>query len=87
VALDFGKPSQSWIAELSVSEAERHLAAGQFPPGSMGPKVEAAIRYLRSHPGEVLITSLQRLADALAGKTGTRIGRAPAATRRALSAR
>jgi carbamate kinase len=58
---------------MTLEEAERHLKDGQFPPGSMGPKIEAALGYLRSGGGEVLITSTDQLAAALRGETGTRL--------------
>jgi carbamate kinase len=73
VALDFGKPIQRTLDRLPASEARRHLAAGQFPPGSMGPKIAAALRYLDHGGGETIITSLDRAYDALAGSAGTRI--------------
>jgi carbamate kinase len=73
VALDFGKPSQRNLDVMTVAEAERHLAEGQFPPGSMGPKILGAIRFLRNGGREVLITSPGMLGDALAGRGGTRI--------------
>ena len=46
VALDFGKPSQRWLDRLTAAEARKHLAEGQFPAGSMGPKIESALAYL-----------------------------------------
>jgi carbamate kinase len=73
VALDFGTPQQRDVAELTASEAQRHLADGQFPPGSMGPKVRAGIEFLQAGGREVLITSPTSFARALAGETGTRI--------------
>jgi carbamate kinase len=73
VALDFGTASQRFIDAMGVSELERHLADGQFPPGSMGPKIEAAVQFLRSGGREVLITSPEQLGSALAGRTGTRL--------------
>src|ERR671928_1618259 len=73
VAVDFGRPTQRRLDVLDADEARRHLADGQFPPGSMGPKIEAALRYLDAGGGDVLITSPDRLADALAGRTGTRV--------------
>lgn len=81
VALDFNKPTQRWIDHLSLDEALRHAADGQFPPGSMGPKIDAAISYLEglpnaNHDGEVIITSLERAFDALMGRAGTHIRRA-----------
>jgi carbamate kinase len=73
VAIDFGTPSQRFIDRMGVEELERHLADGQFPPGSMGPKIEAALQFLRSGGREVLITSPDQLGQALAGRTGTRL--------------
>ena len=73
VALDFGKPTQRSLDRLTASEARAHLAAGQFPPGSMGPKIAAALRYLDHGGGETIITSLDRAYDALTGSAGTRI--------------
>jgi carbamate kinase len=80
VALDFGKPTQRWLDQMTLDEARRHAAAGQFPPGSMGPKIEAAIGYLEESPlanrdGTVIITSLEKAFDALMGRAGTRIRR------------
>jgi carbamate kinase len=73
VALDFGKPTQRAIDRMTVEEARRYHAEGQFPPGSMGPKIEAALRYLEAGGQEVVITSIERLHDALQGQAGTRI--------------
>lgn len=73
VALDYGKPTQRSLPILSAEDAEAYLDAGQFPAGSMGPKIEAAITFLRSGGREVLITSLEHLRDALERRTGTRI--------------
>jgi len=73
VAVDFGKPSQRFLDRVAASEMRRHLADGQFPPGSMGPKIQAALDFLDGGGGEVLITSTDRLASALRGETGTRI--------------
>ena len=75
VMLDFGKPAQRQVSVMTVSEARAHLAAGQFPPGSMGPKIEAALNYLAVRDGAVVITSLERAFDALGGGAGTRIVR------------
>jgi carbamate kinase len=71
VALDYGKPTQRHLDEMTVEEAEVHLRGGQFPPGSMGPKIQAAIDYLRGGGKRVIITSPGKLGDALEGKTGT----------------
>ncbi|MFN0160821.1 MAG: carbamate kinase [Burkholderiales bacterium] len=75
VMLDFGKPTQRGVARMTVSEARRHLADGQFPPGSMGPKIEAALNYLALADGEVVITSLENAFAALDSGAGTRIVR------------
>jgi carbamate kinase len=78
VALDFGQPTQRWLAHMTLAEARRHAAAGQFPAGSMGPKIEAAISYLEespqaNHDGVVIVTSLEKAFDALMGRAGTHI--------------
>jgi carbamate kinase len=73
VAVNFGRPDQRFLDRIDLDEAREHLADGQFPPGSMGPKVSAAIQFLETGGGEALITSPDLLADALAGRTGTRI--------------
>jgi len=73
VAVDFGKPSQRFLDRVSAEEAERYFAEGQFPPGSMGPKIRAALDFLSAGGREVLITSPDRLAAALRGETGTRL--------------
>jgi carbamate kinase len=71
VAIDFGKPSQQNVDRLSVTEAEKHLAAGQFPAGSMGPKIEASIQFVLSTGKQVIITDVDHLRDALEGREGT----------------
>lgn len=73
VALDFGKPTQRAVDRMTVDEARRHQAEGQFPPGSMGPKIDAALQYLAHGGREVIITSIECLHDALEGRAGTRI--------------
>jgi carbamate kinase len=73
VAIRFGKPDQHDLDRITVDEARHHLAAGEFPPGSMGPKIEAAIAFLERDGREVVITSPDHLADAVAGRTGTHI--------------
>src|SRR5437867_6938917 len=74
IALDFGKPSQRFLDHLTISEAKKHLADGQFPPGSMGPKVEAVVDFLEHGGQHAVITDLEHLAAAVAGKAGTQIG-------------
>ena len=72
VAIRFGKPDQEWLSEISADEAERYIAEGHFAPGSMLPKVEAALEFVRSGPGRrALITMLSKAREGLAGKTGT----------------
>lgn len=73
VALHYRQPDQRFLDRLTVAEARRCLEAGEFPPGSMGPKIQAAIMFLEGGGKEVLITSPFRLEEALAGVTGTRI--------------
>ena len=74
VAVNFGRPDQRWLDALTLEEARRYLAEGQFAPGSMRPKVEAAVRFAGSAPGRTaLITLLEKAHDGIAGRTGTRI--------------
>ncbi|MDR1089014.1 MAG: carbamate kinase [Coriobacteriales bacterium] len=74
VALDFGKPTERWLSQLSPEEAQTYIEEGQFAPGSMLPKVEAALRFVRSGPGrKALITSLDCALDGIEGRTGTLI--------------
>ena len=72
VCVNYNKPDQKGLDRLSVAQARQYMAEGQFAPGSMLPKVEAAVRFAASKPGrETLITSLEKAVDALQGKTGT----------------
>lgn len=72
VAIRFGTPSQEDLGHLSLAEAARYAAEGQFGVGSMLPKVEAAMKFVRANPGRrAIITSLDKCLDALDGKTGT----------------
>lgn len=73
VALNFGKPDQKDLGRLSVAEAEGYLNDGHFLKGSMGPKVQACLRFVKWSGKEAVITSLHKAGDALAGKTGTHI--------------
>jgi len=75
VALDYGTPGERWVDRMTVAEARRHMDDGQFPAGSMGPKVEAAIRFVEGGGHQAIITSLDRTGAALEGATGTRIVR------------
>ncbi len=71
--LNFGKPEQKPIFEMSVEEAKRYLEEGHFKKGSMYPKILASIKFVESGGKEVLITSPEKLMAALDGETGTRI--------------
>lgn len=71
VALGFGTPQEQPLDQLTADEAERHLREGQFPPGSMGPKIEAAVEFVRSRGRKALITDFPNLSRALHGETGT----------------
>jgi carbamate kinase len=73
VCLDFGKPTQKPVEKLTVAEAKQHLDAGQFPAGSMGPKIRAVCNFLEAGGKAAIITSPQYLAEALDGKKGTRV--------------
>jgi carbamate kinase len=80
VMLDYGQPTQSELGTITAAEAARHLGAGQFPPGSMGPKIEAALRFLAEGGELAVITSPDLLAATLDGsgaRSGTRIERSP----------
>jgi len=71
VAIDFGKPTETQLDRMTIAEAEKHLAAGQFPVGSMGPKIEAAIQFVRAGGREVLITDVEHVREAISGNDGT----------------
>ena len=72
MAIRFGKPDQQDLSHLSLSEAARYVEEGQFGVGSMLPKVQAAMKFVRANPGKkAIITSLDKCLDALDGKTGT----------------
>ena len=72
VAIKFGQPDQEWLSELSIEQAEQYLADKEFAEGSMKPKIEAALGFVKAKEGgSALITSLEQAFDALAGKTGT----------------
>ena len=75
VALDFGKPSQRFLDRLTIAEAKKYLADGEFPPGSMGPKMEAVVDFLEHGGQHAVITDLEHLVPAVAGKAGTQLGR------------
>ena len=72
VCLNFNQPNQKALGNISIEEAKQYVKEGHFAPGSMLPKMQAAIRFAGSKPGrKAIITSLYKAEDALAGKTGT----------------
>lgn len=74
VCINFGKPDQKSLSKMTVAEAREYIAQGQFAPGSMLPKVEAAIKFAESKPGrKAIITSLDKAVEALEGKAGTTV--------------
>jgi len=73
VYLDYKQPTQRPLRHATALELEGYYRQGQFPPGNMGPKVESALRFLKSGGKEVVITSLEWLREAMAGRAGTHI--------------
>ena len=74
VAVNFGKPGQRWLDSLTPEEARKYMDEGQFAPGSMLPKVQAAVQFAESRPGrKALITLLEKAGAGVAGETGTTI--------------
>lgn len=73
VALNYGKEEQKDLDRMDIKEAKKYLKQGHFPPGSMGPKIEAAISFLEYGGKEVIICALEKAYEALQWKTGTRI--------------
>ena len=72
VALNFGEEDEEWISEMNVETAERYCEEGHFAPGSMLPKVKAALKFVKDDDNKKsLITSLEKAQEGLAGKTGT----------------
>lgn len=73
VALDYSKPTQKNLDRMTLSEAEEYLFKGHFPPGSMGPKIEAAIDFLKAGGSKVIISSIEKAYEAVNGQAGTTI--------------
>lgn len=72
VAINFGKPNEQWLDQLSIADAQRFIEEGHFAKGSMLPKVEAAVSFAESRPGrQALITVLSKAQQGIEGKTGT----------------
>ncbi|MEW6308595.1 MAG: carbamate kinase [Bacillota bacterium] len=72
-AINYRQPGETWLGTITVAEARRYQAEGHFRAGSMGPKMEAAVRFTANGGEFALITSLDKATAALAGRTGTRI--------------
>jgi len=73
VAIDFNQPTQRFVERMTIAEAEKYMADGQFPAGSMGPKIDSAMQFVRATGKQVLITDVEVLREALEGKDGTLI--------------
>jgi carbamate kinase len=71
VALNFGKPNERALGKMTLAEAKRYLKEGHFPSGSMGPKIQAVINYLKNGGKKALITNPSNIERALLGETGT----------------
>lgn len=72
VSINYNKPNQEELSVLTIEQAEKYIAEGHFAPGSMLPKVQAAVKFVKANPGKrAIITSLFKAVDALDGKTGT----------------
>lgn len=73
VALDYGRPTQRNVSRMTVSEACAYMNQGQFGTGSMSPKIKAAVDFVSSGKGQVVVTSLNNLVEGIRGQQGTRI--------------
>ena len=74
VALNFGKPDQHWVDEMTLAEAKKHIAEGiHFAKGSMAPKIQAILWFLEAGGKQAIITNPENIGRALRGETGTRI--------------
>ncbi len=73
VALNYGTPAEKFLRKLDINAAERYLKEGHFPTGSMAPKVEAAIEFIRSRGKRAIITSIDEIVTAVRGEAGTEI--------------
>jgi len=71
VSLNYGKADEQSLSTITLSEAKQYLAEGQFPPGSMGPKIEASIHFLEGGGKQVIITSIEGIKKDASGKNGT----------------
>lgn len=74
-AIDYKKPTEKWLRKVTLADAKKYLAEGQFAKGSMGPKMTAAVRFIEWGGKRAIITSLDKAVDAIEGKTGTEVVR------------
>lgn len=72
-AIRFGRPDQVWLNRITVRQAREYLSAGEFPPGSMGPKIQAGIEFVEHGGRECIITCTEHVAEAVRGNAGTHI--------------
>ena len=70
-AVNFQKPDQKLLNKLTISEAIKYFEEGHFPPGSMGPKIQAAINFVNFSKKKAIITSINKIEQAIRGKAGT----------------
>jgi carbamate kinase len=73
IAINYRRPGEKWFDQMTLAECDRYMAEGQFPSGSMGPKIEAACDFIRRGGRKVIITALENAAAAVDGKAGTLI--------------
>ena len=73
VALGYGGPDQRFLQNMTLAEAAQYMAEGHFPPGSMGPKIEAAVQFIKKRGNRAVITSIGAIESAVAGTAGTEI--------------
>ena len=71
VAVNYKKPNEQWFDRMSVTECQKYQTEGQFPKGSMGPKIEAACDFIKRGGDKVIITDLEHATAAVDGKAGT----------------
>jgi carbamate kinase len=72
-ALNYGGKNQKFLRSLTLKQAERFLSEGHFPPGSMAPKIEAAVQFVRKTGKRAVITSIEDIESAVRGESGTEI--------------
>lgn len=73
VALNYGKSGEQFLDQMTLKEAGKYLREGHFPPGSMGPKIEAAMQFVRHSGKRAVITSIEEIESAVQGRAGTEI--------------